>query len=145
MQNRIDNNLFWFDLFTVLAPCILTLIFYVLPGTEIHQDRAYQTAVTTLWLRWYTSLVILLNTTIPSMIIQQSSDEQLTSSHKEIHQLGKNCVMLQGKIAFICFSLHASEGPTVEIWLSAQSVMLSWCLYDTIDPTSNIYGTGNNK
>ena len=65
------------------------------------------------------------------MIIQQSSDEQLTTSHKEIHQLGKNCVMLQGKIAFICFSLHASvntyfcEGPTVEIWLSAQSIMLS--------------------
>ena len=98
MQNRIDNNLFWFDLFTVLAPCILTLIFYVLPGTEIHQDRAYQTAVTTLWLRWYTSLVILLNTTIPSMIIQQSADEQLTTSHKEIHQLGKTVLCCRAKL-----------------------------------------------
>ena len=31
-----------------------------------------------------------------------TSDEQLTSSHKETHELEKNCAMLQGNIAFIC-------------------------------------------
>ena len=36
------------------------------------------------------------------MIIQQTSDEQLTSSHKETHELEKNWAMLQGNIAFIC-------------------------------------------
>ena len=36
------------------------------------------------------------------MIIQHSYDEQLTSSHKETHELEKNCAMLQGNIAFIC-------------------------------------------
>ena len=36
------------------------------------------------------------------MIIQHSYDEQLTSSHKETHELEKNCAMLQDNIAFIC-------------------------------------------
>ena len=78
-----------------------------------------------------TSLVILLNTTIPSMIIQQSSDEQLTTSHKKIHQLEKNCVMLRAKLPlFVLVYMQVvytyfCEGPTVEIWLSSQSVMLS--------------------
>ena len=31
-----------------------------------------------------------------------SYDEQLTSSHKETHELEKNCAMLQDNIAFIC-------------------------------------------
>ena len=35
-------------------------------------------------------------------MIQHSYDEQLTSSHKETHELEKNCAMLQGNIAFIC-------------------------------------------
>ena len=34
--------------------------------------------------------------------INDHNDEQLTSSHKETHELEKNCAMLQGNIAFIC-------------------------------------------
>ena len=77
--------------------------------------------------------------TIPSLIIQQSSEEQLTSSHKETHELEKDCAMLQGNIAFICFNLHACKCISVyallRVWLSAQSVMLSCCLYETVYPT----------
>ena len=39
---------------------------------------------------------------MPSMIIQQTSDEQLTSSHKETHGLEKICAVLHDNIAFIC-------------------------------------------
>ena len=91
-----------------------------------------------------TSLVILLATTIPSMIIQHSYDEQLTSSHKETHELEKNCAMLQGNIAFYLFNLYARYKyfgvcPTVEMTIRAIS-----CLYETVHPSSNRFGTGNN-
>ena len=76
---------------------------------------------------WYTSLVILLATTIPSMIIQHSYDEQLTSSHKETHELEKNCAMLQGNIAFICLIYMQDTSTSVYAlllkWLSAQSAV----------------------
>ena len=75
------------------------------------------------------------------MIIQQSHDEQLTSSHKETHELEKNCAMLQGNIAFICliYMQYMLKCPTVEMTIRAIS-----CLYETVHPSSNRFGTGNN-
>ena len=64
---------------------------------------------------------------MPSMIIQQTSDEQLTSSHKETHELEKNCAMLQGNIAFICLIYMQDISIYVYAlllkWLSAQSAV----------------------
>ena len=76
------------------------------------------------------------------MIIQQTSDEQLISSHKETHDLEKNCAMLQGNIAFICL-IYMQEYfcvcSTVEMAIRAIS-----CLYETAHPSSNKFETGNN-
>ena len=76
------------------------------------------------------------------MIIQHT-DEQLTSSHKETHELEKNCAMLH--IAFICLIYNYARYkyfgvcPTVEMTIRAIS-----CLYETVHPSSNRFGTGNN-
>ena len=76
------------------------------------------------------------------MIIQHSYDEQLTSSHKETHELEKNCAA--GQHCLYLFNLHAiykyfCVRPTVEMTIRAIS-----CLYETVHPSSNIFGTGNN-
>ena len=83
---------------------------------------------------------------MPSMIIQQPSDEQLTSSHRETHELEKNCAMAYaaGQHCLYLFNLHARYKyicvcPTVEMTIRAIS-----CLYETVHPSSNRFGTGNN-
>ena len=77
------------------------------------------------------------------MIIQHSYDDQLTSSHKETHELEKNCDVA-GQHCLYLFNLYARYKyfgvcPTVEMTIRAIS-----CLYETVHPSSNRFGTGNN-
>ena len=47
--------------------------------------------------------------------------------------------MLQGNIAFICLIYMQYISISVEMTIRAIS-----CLYETVHPSSNIFGTGNN-